>query len=300
MLIGFAFPLFRKPMSNTTPTPSESLTSVSKSVIDVVDVNLHDLILANGWEQGSLAALSALGIEEDLDIVFIAVTQTCDLANSSLEKEPEVEFVQAQIVTEKNPNFENLKNSRCLQVYSHEKIYEINLRKRYFFAREILKNIRPIGRLDEKSLRSLQDFMARRYRRPAYADEFNKRWQNQNNERKIRKNLEKLNLFLSMLLISGDDVTVEKITWEQEKTEENTYSIDFKGILKVDKNQDERNADDILQKIVSIFNDCDGIKAKGVIFLESELTYTEYRQSLIWDADSISSAAGDDTILSSP
>jgi hypothetical protein len=262
------------------------------------NTNLHDLILANGWEQGSLTVLSVFGIEEEPNTVLIAVTQTCDLANSSLEKEPEVEFVKAQIVSEKNPDYENLKSSRCLQIYSHGKIYEIHLKRRYFFPRENLENIKPIGILDGKSVRSLQNFMARRYRRPAYADEFNQRWKSK--ESKIRERLKKLNPFLSMLLISGDDVTAEKIKWELENTKENTYSIDFKGILKTDENKNERNAIEQLEKLVNTFNTCDGISAVGAILLENDLSYIEYRQSLIWDADSISNATNDETIASLP
>ncbi len=140
--------------------------------------------------------------------------------------------------------------------------------------------------------------MARRYRRPAYADEFNQRWKSK--ESKIRERLKKLNPFLSMLLISGDDVTAEKIKWELENTKENTYSIDFKGILKTDENKNERNAIEQLEKLVNTFNTCDGISAVGAILLENDLSYIEYRQSLIWDADSISNATNDETIASLP
>ncbi len=80
------------------------------------NTNLHDLILANGWEQGSLTVLSVFGIEEEPNTVLIAVTQTCDLANSSLEKEPEVEFVKAQIVSEKN---QTTRTSKVLDVYRY-------------------------------------------------------------------------------------------------------------------------------------------------------------------------------------
>jgi hypothetical protein len=262
--------------------------------------SLHDLILVNGWQQGSLALPSNFGIEIGTsECVLIAVTQTCDLAQESLDKEPEVEFVLAQIVAKKVSHFENLKNPRILQVSHDAKIYEISLKKRYFFAREKLRDIVPFACLNINSLRTLQDFMARRYRRPAYADEFNKRWQRTKMEKEISKQLTELSDLLKMLLVSSD-ITIEKPHWIQEKPEENTYQVDFIGILYEEKTESERKADEILQILVENFKKCGGIKATGEIKLERELLFLDYFNSLIWDADANSSVTGKETVISKP
>lgn len=267
------------------------------------EASLHDLILANGWRQGSFALPTDLGLESEFDdqVRFIAISLTCDLANNDLAKEPTVEFVKASLIAKRNSTLEDLKNPRLLHLSSHGQSYEITSAKRFLFPREILLQIKSSMQLEKSALRILQDFMARRYRRPEYADEFNNRRSGKEQKQatiKIQQCLNQLANLLRMLLVSGDDVTVEKKLWAEDQSESNTYNIDFKGVLKPECQSQERLAQDYLDEMVTAFNTYQGIKATGIILLESALTYLEYKNSIIWDADSVSSAIGAETIAS--
>jgi flagellin-specific chaperone FliS len=255
--------------------------------------SLHDLILENGWQQGAFAnPADFLGSQDnDSAKIWIVVTQTCDLANPNLNNEPTVEFIEAQKITKIDSTYENLKNPRRLHIENNGQCYEILAQNRRFFPREKLQFYQSKENLTPKTLRILQDFMSRRYRRPEYADEFNSRRENKKVNREISKIIEDLHEYLEMILV-GSNITEEKEKWSENPIEINKYIVDFLCILKPQK--DEETVIEILEKLQNLFSEFDGIEANYVVMPIGDLTYEEYRSSVIWDTDAVSIADQED------
>jgi hypothetical protein len=139
------------------------------------------------WRQGSwIAPLSNAGVcsEAGDASILVVITHDCDLANDA---EPFVEFVRGTQVPKTDGNFERAKNARKLHVTLAAGVsVELAFSERFAKAKADLEQAQPTlaGPCDEAAKAILKQWLAARYGRPAFPNEFEKRID------KVRKKLD--------------------------------------------------------------------------------------------------------------
>lgn len=144
-------------------------------------------IITHGWRQGAVLlpeSASSPGVFEPLfkeiaaESILIVITQDCDVVQTDFEKEPHVEVLLARPITG-TPNGNCLygKNPRLIQFRVGERYFEVSCHDRARTDRRILANCRPceVHSLDEDSILMLRQWLAKRYTRPAFPDQLNRR-----------------------------------------------------------------------------------------------------------------------------
>lgn len=123
---------------------------------------------------------------------LILLTQDCDLVQN-LEKEPFVEFIAGYEVSSHNPSLFHGKNPRRLQVQAiandrKQEMLDISIHDRFRIPKQELLRLSPDGdrQLSVRDRKLLTGWIAKRYTRHAFPDEFNRRL------RKSSKRMEKL------------------------------------------------------------------------------------------------------------
>jgi hypothetical protein len=143
-----------------------------------------------GWRQGSvlgqLLASEAIRLKPDRVRVdesdwLIVTSHDCDIANSSLEKEPLVEVLRAS-VSRSSPDgsFQCGRNPRNLHLLwetgEDRSCLRCNIHERWAIPRELLAGEAPRPGLIGRPLRIVVEWLAKRYLRPAFPTEFDRRW----------------------------------------------------------------------------------------------------------------------------
>jgi len=130
------------------------------------------------WRQGSwIAPASNAGVcsEADDASILVVITHDCDLANDA---EPFVEFVRGTQVPKTDGNFERAENARKLHVTLAAGLsVELTFSERFAKAKADLEQAQPKldGHCDEAAKAILKQWLAARYGRPAFPNEFEKR-----------------------------------------------------------------------------------------------------------------------------
>lgn len=168
----------------TTPSAGTSTSSIEGSVTKG-DADPGDLLRAGGWRQGCAIVgteqAEALALDGDL---FLLVSQDCDIVRSS-EVEPDIEFVGGSFADRPNGQLTFGKNPRRLQLTlpsgdeTDARLVELDIRKRAIVAKSAVADLRPSDslRCAGEPLRVVTRWLAKRYSRPAFPDEFNRRLQ---------------------------------------------------------------------------------------------------------------------------
>ena len=138
------------------------------------------------WRQGSIIpsdiaiALQLFGEEEASRKVAAVISHDCDLAQAT-EQEPWVEVIVGTRVAGANGNYTHAKTARRLQLYfeegGKEAIVELHAVGKTKVLKERLIGQTPVEdfHLDWKQQTVLQTWLAARYRRAAFPDEFERR-----------------------------------------------------------------------------------------------------------------------------
>ena len=137
------------------------------------------------WRQGSvipsgIAVMLQLFGEEESTKVAVVISHDCDLAQVS-EVEPWIEVIVGTRVAEANGNYTHAKTARRLHLYFEEEdketIVELHAGGKTQVDKERLAGHEPDEdfRLDVKQHAILQTWLAARYRRAAFPDEFERR-----------------------------------------------------------------------------------------------------------------------------
>lgn len=111
---------------------------------------------------------------------LIVVTQSCDLVAGTLDQEPVVEFLWCRSIPQPRAQFRDLRSTRRLDFRPHRQNHpEVVLsahaaHDRYAVLRDALERGQPHTNrtLSAISVRRLQAWLALRYSRPAWPDEF--------------------------------------------------------------------------------------------------------------------------------
>ncbi len=127
------------------------------------------------WRQGSIIStddLRRLGvIGEEHEVVGIAVSHDCDIANADLSAEPCVEFIIGCVVGELNGHFAYSKNPRTLHIPVENQdgiiTCELQAKDKVILNKDVLYEFKPSPeiRLSRKTLNILQTWLAARYTR---------------------------------------------------------------------------------------------------------------------------------------
>lgn len=156
---------------------------------------------------------------------LVVVSQTCDVVQHDLEKEPLVEVLHCRPVEELRADYRGRKSTRQLDFRANNETHaNVFLTAhatvdRYVVPREILLEFSPDEQrhLSDRAIINLQEWYALRYTRPAWPDAFANR---------ITRNAKK-KLAATLKLVPTDDVEVRVAIkqYDQELPDEQSYNI---------------------------------------------------------------------------
>jgi len=137
-----------------------------------------------GWRQGHILpeeAVSALGLGCGAEPLVMVVSHDCDLANTNLDIEPYVEVIPGKRLPAPDPNLANLKSPRTLHLAitceGRAECIELTATGKQLVQKSALAAWRPDPRyrLDEDNFFTLRRWLAARYDRAAFPDQFERR-----------------------------------------------------------------------------------------------------------------------------
>ncbi len=201
----------------------------------------------NPWRQGyviSLESAEHLGIvhrDGNDDPIAIVVSHDCDLASMD-EREADCEIIVGRVIEsdEVNGDCSGSKNPRQLHItFSDGEITvcaEFNAADKRTIAKvDLLKHVPATNvRLNPSEKSIFQNWLAIRYRRASFADEFDKRFKEKKLYKKFTEIIKKTRVHLIAVLLDVD-AGVEK----KRAGPEDTYSLTIMLLFDVSKNSSE-------------------------------------------------------------
>lgn len=257
-------------------------------------MDVAEKIMQHGWRQGAvLLPESALGSDDfepllkgiESESILIVITQDCDVVQPDFEKEPHVEVLLARPVTG-TPDGNCLygKNPRLIQFRVGERYFEVSCHNRARTNRRVLASCRPceVHSLDEDSILMLRQWLAKRYTRPAFPDQLNRRIKSKPHGSGISKILERSGHLFQQIFLSCTP-----------RYEELVADIPYRLILWPTMTVDDHQEDDLRSQAIqaatdleAALNKCPGIEVKecevrhqGLITLDDLNFFSE------WDFD---------------
>lgn len=140
-----------------------------------------------------MVAIGVLPGDAPEHLVGVVISHDCDLATDNLTLEPTVEFIVGSDQPRPDGNFTWAKSTRTLQLEvmkSGEKgLVELGANRKHAVDKKVLAEYDPDSRyaLEPRHLAALRDWLAARYNRTAFPDEFNARLEALGAPEKIKK-----------------------------------------------------------------------------------------------------------------
>jgi len=261
------------------------------------------------WRQGHLLGGDAIEVlslhhseSPDQSLVIVA-SHDCDLAQSP-EGEPVVEVVVGRLVTQGDGNFTHAKNARKLHIEFVGAVVfwaEFEATAKQSINKRLLNDFvpRPEANLSPENQAILQMWLASRYRRSAFPDEFERRLTSK--EFKLHEKIAKAVKPYGKL-IAGVFFDVDNGVEVTRDGPDDTYSLDITILHSADPDfmEAEKAADIAAKTIEKAFKDklfdpnktwqhielrsCDSVS-------ESVLTYQQFKLLKRWRLEHISLAA---------
>lgn len=134
-------------------------------------------VRAAGWTQGSILRIDGeVGVEElNSGDVCMVVSHPCDVVSGSFERDPTVQLAPLHGVDVVDGNLTFAKNPRRLHMEVATGPVEVRIGEIFTVDRTLLARTTPDSTITEPQRRMLASWLAARYARPAFADEFNRR-----------------------------------------------------------------------------------------------------------------------------
>ena len=261
------------------------------------------------WRQGHLLgndAIEAFGLHQALapdQTLVIVASHDCDLAQAP-EGEPVVEVVVGRLVTDKDGNCTHAKNARKLHVeFAGAAVFwaEFEATSKLSIEKSALNDFapRPDAHLSPNNHAIVQMWLASRYRRSAFPDEFERRLTSK--EFKLHEKIAKA-VKLHGELIAGVFFDVDEGAEVARDGPDDTYTLDITILHSADPDFEaaEKGAETAAKAIEKAFKHklFDPTKTWQHIELrscdlvsESVLTYQQFKQLKRWRMDHISLAA---------
>ncbi len=249
-------------------------------------------IKEGGWRQGSILPnelvevlrTEALVNEFDSNAVALVVTQDCDLVSLSYVSEPFFEIVILNPVESIDGNLTFGKNPRKLQfcLQPDNTAFEVSIHSRHSIDRKWLESYKPHPEHSTPMavLRVLRDWIARRYTRSAFPDNFNERCSKV--KPKIEACLKKRGSNLSGIFVRLN-------SWD-ELGDEDDYQVIVVATHPVALQEDELiDLYEFLDDVVENFDSCEGIQVIAHdLVSEAVFSLDDLRNSLKWECDHLS------------
>ena len=147
-------------------------------------------IREHGWQQGKVLPKDLLAEIENpalrgnfaADDIAVVISQDCDIVNPAYDKEPFIEIIKGSLVATENGNLAKGKNPRRIQIKlaitgGGERTYEFSIHDKSRIAKPALEKFAPSPEMElsKPQVALLTQWLAKRYIRPAFPDEFNRR-----------------------------------------------------------------------------------------------------------------------------
>jgi len=250
----------------------------------------------NGWRQGSVLPQSLVVslvhqglIEAAADNErFVVISHDCDVTNRRFDVEPSFEVLRAKQLDQeqiegnrtwgKNPreyHLEHFQNDDSC-------IWEFSIRDRFVLPRTCLAETQPDSLLafQERHIRALTHWVARRYVRAAFPDAFVDRTRPAKD--RLRKPLKNMGKSLTAIFI---------IVSDDELPEDEPYRILVYGSMLVDdyaNREKQFNAQKALNAVEAALGSCKGIEVnKSILVSEADLSFDDRRKLKRWDFDDL-------------
>lgn len=260
------------------------------------------------WRQGHLltaAAAESLGLRHQTDAgqtLVVVATHDCDLAQEPAV-EPVVEVIVGRIITKLDGNSTHAKTPRRLHIAFDGDLpcmAELEATSKVGINKDVLAGFMPRSEtwLSPSNCSTFQFWLASRYRRSAFADEFERRLGETKLAEKILKALKPRGSLISGIFFDVDDgVELKRVG------PDDAYTLDIYILYPVepDAYAAETAANEVAGVIKAAFADklfkptrtWQHIELRSCeVVAESVLTYQQFRQLKRWRLDYIS-LAGD-------
>lgn len=248
-----------------------------------------------GWRQGALLPSSLLsslsdngllGNEDTTNALAVVVSHDCDVTHPSLEAEPLVDILLALKVDRAGRN--NSARKFYSVVENDSIVLEFSANRLYRIQRENLSKCEPDQSLilSRENIDEIASWLARRYIRSGFPDEFNKRARKASDD--ARKKLK-----TDPTLFRGIHIFLS----EEELAEGQDYDILVCGVMYEDKHASEdlrTKAEELIGLLANFLNSCEGITVKDKLVVpDDEFSLKDFRLSKRWDFDELSFRTGD-------
>jgi hypothetical protein len=241
------------------------------------------------WTQGSVLIInerikSCLRDTMNFDYAVV-ISHACDIAQDP-DVEPMVEIIFGEVIEASNGNCEHGKNPRMLHLpikhIDDDKTIELRASNKRVISKDILGEHEPDAsfQLQLRGKKVLQSWLAARYRRHAFPDEFN----------------ERMKKIIDFIISEGKKHNRAIIGYwvnyepERELSPDELYELDIYVVYSVDEIVFEEEAKEVVKKIAEKFNE----KNLGIIlgkceaYAETEFTYHDMRNNYEYQLEYIS------------
>ena len=265
-------------------------------------------IKENDWRQGCVFPKEAIpriaeahfpGIDLS-DVQIIVISQSCDIRYYKADEELWIEVLLARSIPKEDKGAIQGRRQRCYHLKICDKTcgntswYEAVIDDRYKIKRNFCADYKPSPQwyLHDDEIRSVVQWIAYRYVRPAFPDAFNERIRHKKNAlKKLLKN--ESSQFLSGIYMQISD---------EELPSDQPYEIKIVGAMTKDhySNTNKRKtAENHILEFENIIGDCDGIDASSECLSEEDISLDTMRQFLRFtDYDYLSYDSETDTYIS--
>jgi hypothetical protein len=228
---------------------------------------------------------AAAGRKWESPSALLVVSHDCDVACPKLDQEPTVEVLHGTLVEDLSGTLKHGKNPRVihlpLQLDGAGRIVEGWARNRFFADRRYLGLEPPAGSLAQMERRQLRRWLAGRYVRAAFPDEFNER---------VRPAADKIH---KQAAKKGADLTALFLYVRDEELESGTdYEIELIATMSTDSfNEPEARqvCQQLLNKIETELDKCAGIRVmESELRSEAEISLDDLALLKRWDWEYLS------------
>jgi hypothetical protein len=249
----------------------------------------------NGWRQGSVCDAKELGLagastpSSTAQALAILVSHDCDIVHRNKANEPNVEWLVAHQIEKLKTQFLYGKNPRRLHFEHAGKCYEALAHNRLTTPRDWLCKFAagPLPKLPLPLTGQIANWLGKRYSRPAFPDEFNKRLENLS---AIQEAIAKAHDFLRAILIRLDPIDKELAAEEQ-------YQVSLFGIM-FDRNYNDaikrEKCQALISEIESLLSECNGVEVNDCsLRSDVDVSLADLDVLVEWDFDYLTVSATD-------
>lgn len=237
------------------------------------DLRQGDLISSEVFH-GISDKICLLELKTSCELYFVLLSQDCDIVHNEIAEEPFLEFIVCSSVENCNGNLKNGKNPRKLQLIDKDKILEFLIHDRVFVKKSKCSGLdfNCTECLDEDNIRILKKWVAKRYTRSAFPDEFNNRIYSSKKFSKIAS--KEISEHISHVFFDVEDV--ELIAGQN-------YHLNVLIVTEADENIREKIDDAYTDAL-----DVEGVELQLRVVTEDEVTLSMLRTYKRWEKDSYS------------